>query len=513
MPTQLKHETAQVRAIIHDFRDGKLVVPEFQRAYVWPPNRAAKLMDSLYHNYPISSLLVWESEDDVEVRRHEPQRALGASLGWLIDGQQRVLTLAMCRAGDEDIDVAFNVETEAFSRTNAATRKDDRWLRVADVWDDEWFFRFRRNLPEDVRGRRTEHRLECLRAILDYEVPIVRMVGYSFTDAVNAFTRINSYGVRLGAEDIQSARIAEKHSGFIRKKLSPFIEDLNKRGFDRISATHLFRACAFIAHPDGRRRTPLHELDTLEVERAWKRTKDAVEGALGLIGGELGIADMSVLWSGSLLVPVIALCGTIPPKERDDREIAGWVAAAALRHRYSRSSGTAVEQDLRACRADDPVRQLLANLKQSTGLWACGVDFDGALADRSGLLAMFLACKHLGARDFLTGRTIQLRSKIDRHHIFPRALFAIGAERQRADCLANIAFIVSDSNKSISDGNPERYLGALEPAVLKSQAIPTDRDLWNVNRSAEFWAKRQELLADAFNDYLKSAFARRRSIG
>jgi hypothetical protein len=126
---------------------------------------------------------------------------------------------------------------------------------------------------------------------------------------------------------------------------------------------------------------------------------------------------------------------------------------------------------------------------------------------------MFLACKHLGARDFLTGRTIQLRSKIDRHHIFPRALFAIGAERQRADCLANIAFIVSDSNKSISDGNPERYLGALEPAVLKSQAIPTDRDLWNVNRSAEFWAKRQELLADAFNDYLKSAFARRRSIG
>jgi len=101
----------------------------------------------------------------------KPQRALGASLGWLIDGQQRVLTLAMCRAGDEDIDVAFNVETEAFSRTNAATRKDDRWLRVADVWDDEWFFRFRRNLPEDVRGRRTEHRLECLRAILDYEVP------------------------------------------------------------------------------------------------------------------------------------------------------------------------------------------------------------------------------------------------------------------------------------------------------------------------------------------------------
>jgi len=138
--TQLKHETAQVRTIIQDFRDGKLVVPEFQRDYVWPPNRAAKLIDSLYHKYPISSLLVWESEDDVEVRRHEPQRALNASLGWLIDGQQRVITLARSRAGDENIDVAFNVETEDFSRANAATRKDDRWLRVADIWTMNGFF-------------------------------------------------------------------------------------------------------------------------------------------------------------------------------------------------------------------------------------------------------------------------------------------------------------------------------------------------------------------------------------
>lgn len=374
-----------------------------------------------------------------------------------------MITLARSRVGDENIDVAFNVETEDFSRANAATRKDNRWLRVADIWDDEWFFRFRRNLPEDAKGRSIEQRLECIRAILDYEVPIVRMVGYSFNDAVEAFRRINSYGVRLGAEDIQSAKIAEKHSGFIRKKLSPFIRDLDKRGFGGISATHLFRACAFIAHPDGRRRTPLHDLDTPEVERAWKRTKDAVEATLGLIGGELGIADMSVLFSGNLLVPVIALCGTIPASKRDDREIAGWVAAAALRHRYSRSSGTALEQDLRACRADDPIRQLLANLKQGTGLWACAADFDASLADRSGLLATFLACKHLGARDLLTGRTIQLRSKIDRHHILPRAFFAIGADRQRADSLANIAFIVNDSNKSISDGNPEHYLASIEP--------------------------------------------------
>jgi hypothetical protein len=137
-----------------------------------------------------------------------------------------------------------------------------------------------------------------------------------------------------------------------------------------------------------------------------------------------------------------------------------------LQHRYSRSSGTVLEPDLQACRADDPIRQLLANLKQGTGLWASADNFTGSLADRSGLPAMFIACKHLGSRDLLTGRTNQFRSKIDRHHILPRALFQVGPERQSADSLANIAFIVSDSNKSIGDGNPERYLASIDTAVL-----------------------------------------------
>jgi hypothetical protein len=514
--TQLKHEATAVRSIIKEFREGKLVVPEFQRDYVWRPSRAPKLIDSLYRNYPISSLLVWESTDLVEVRRQEPHRSLTGSLGWLVDGQQRVITLARTMSGDEGIEVVFNIDSEEFSRANAATvRTGTSWLRVADIWDDDWFFRYRRDLSDNSKDRDIERRLERLRKVLDYEIPIVRMIGgYSFDDAQEAFTRINSYGVRLKGEDLESARIAAKHSGFIRRQLIPFLHDLERRGFDRLSATHLFRVCAFIAHPDGRRRTPLHELDTHEVENAWRRTKTAVESALGLVASELGIADMSILWSGNLLVPVIALCGTVPPKERDDREIAGWVAAASLCHRYSRSSQSALDKDLRACRASDPVRSLLANLKQSRPyLYADPSDFEGAIADRSGMLATYIACKHLGARDLLTGRTIQARSKIDRHHILPRSLFPNGPERRRADVLANIAFVIKDANQSISDANPGVYLKSVEPAVRKSQAIPNNQSLWNVTRSEEFWVERQNILAKAFNDYLKSVFLRRRLIG
>ncbi|MBS1826216.1 MAG: DUF262 domain-containing protein [Acidobacteria bacterium] len=511
MTPTLVHQQSRVQEIIHDFRAGRIVVPEFQRDYVWTPNRAPKLIDSLYRRFPVSSLLVWESDEKVEVRRYAPAKAIGTSVGWLIDGQQRVITLARTLTGDDGIDVVFNTEDEQFLRANAATRKDDRWVRVADVWDEDWYRRYRRNLHDDIRGRKIEERLEKLRSVLEYEVPIVRMIGYNFQDAVNAFQRINTLGVKLRSEDLQSAQVAAKHSGFIRKQLTPFIHDLHKRGFDRITATHLFRACAFIAMPDGRRRTPLHELHTKDVEQAWKRTKSAVEDALSLCMGELGIADMSILWSGSLLVPVIALCGTLSPRDRDDREIAGWVGCAALAHRYSSASGTALEQDLKACRNGDPVGALLSNLRQSRpSLWATPADFNGSMADRSGLLATFLACKQLGASDLLTQRRIVSRTRVDRHHILPRAYFQQGKARQRADVLPNIAFVAKDSNQSISDNTPATYLANISPKVLESQGIPVTSDLWSVAKAEEFWAERQQSLTNAFNAFLKASLGNRR---
>jgi hypothetical protein len=167
------------------------------------------------------------------------------------------------------------------------------------------------------------------------------MVDHSFNDAVNAFTRINTLGVRLKVEDIESAKVAARHSGFIADEVVPFLETLRRQGFTRLNVMHLFRACAFVARPDGRSRTPLHELEQSEVLRAWKQTQRATEQALGLVRSELGLVNMTILWSGALLVPLIVLCAITPARQRDSRALVAWLALAALLHRYSGSSETA----------------------------------------------------------------------------------------------------------------------------------------------------------------------------
>jgi hypothetical protein len=507
---RLDHQSIKISQLIEDYRSGRMVVPEFQREYVWKKNKAVKLLDSLYRGFPISSLLLWASTEQARAKRSKPRPIYTAPMSWLIDGQQRVMTLSKVMTGDESIDVVFNPEAQEFKLPNAATKNDPRWIRVAEIWHDEDFRRLRRNIPEGSRGLREEARFERVRSILDYEVPVVRMIDHTFDAAAEAFTRINSLGVRLKQQDLESAQIAARHAGFIADKVTPSVERFRAEGLTRINVMHLFRVCAFLAMPDGRTRTPLHKLERKEVEQAWRATEKAVRETMCLVRSELGLVNMDILWSGTLLVPIMALCATRKPSERDANSMIGWLALASLYHRYGVATETALDQDLRACRTNDPMRALLSNLRRpESGLKAMPVDFGSFLNDKGALLGAYIACHHRGLRDLFTGAKIMLQPEVDRHHILPKALFP-EERKPEADCLANIAFLSGQTNRHISASSPEIYLRKIKPEILESQCIPLDRDLWSIERADEFWEARRILLADAFNDFLRASLPDRK---
>ena len=130
-------------------------------------------------------------------------------------------------SGDEDIEVVFNPKEDKFRLANAATRNDQNWIRLAILWDDELYFQVRKTLDSgSTADRKREACFEKVRSILDYEVPLVRMVDHSFKDAVLAFERINTLGVRLKKEDIESAHVASRHTGFIADEVAPFLARL-----------------------------------------------------------------------------------------------------------------------------------------------------------------------------------------------------------------------------------------------------------------------------------------------
>src|SRR5205823_5934138 len=121
---RLEHQNVKVKQLIDDYRSGRTVIPEFQREYVWKKSKAPLLIDSLYRGFPISSLLLWQSDEETRARRRDPRPARAALMSWLIDGQQRVITLSRTLNGDEGIDVVFHPDDEVFLLANAATSRD-----------------------------------------------------------------------------------------------------------------------------------------------------------------------------------------------------------------------------------------------------------------------------------------------------------------------------------------------------------------------------------------------------
>jgi uncharacterized protein with ParB-like and HNH nuclease domain len=78
----------------------ELVLPEFQREYVWRLDQAKQLMVSLYKDYPTGSLLFWETINPPDIKNNALPKNFVGRIRVLLDGQQRLTTLFLLIKGE-----------------------------------------------------------------------------------------------------------------------------------------------------------------------------------------------------------------------------------------------------------------------------------------------------------------------------------------------------------------------------------------------------------------------------
>ena len=110
-----------VRELIDKIKNGDLLLPEMQRRYVWPATRVRDLLDSLYREYPTGTILVWQTDLDIETKDiaiEGKKDSIMSNRLLLLDGQQRLTSLAAIVTGSKikvrnyskPIDILFNLE-------------------------------------------------------------------------------------------------------------------------------------------------------------------------------------------------------------------------------------------------------------------------------------------------------------------------------------------------------------------------------------------------------------------
>ena len=122
--TTTDQQTRSLEQLLKDVDDGKIVLPEFQRDFIWPEAKSLTLFDSLFRNLFIGSLIVSKPKFSLACKSFDfrPRKTTGRKpiareisseeffekdIFTLLDGQQR--TTSICRAlkGVDDIFVIF----------------------------------------------------------------------------------------------------------------------------------------------------------------------------------------------------------------------------------------------------------------------------------------------------------------------------------------------------------------------------------------------------------------------
>jgi hypothetical protein len=517
----------KLAAILDQIDSGSVLLPEFQRGYVWNRDQVRGLMRSLYRGYPVGGLLTWETQADGSVVRGAA--ATTPTLRVLIlDGQQRITTLyGISRGrpptffqGDEKAfsGLRFNVEDETFEFYGPAKMRDEpRWIDVTSLFTRGLEHHIGMlNAHPDTQPRIVTYmeRLARLRGVLERDFHEEKITGEDKTVdvVVDIFNRVNSGGTKLSKGDLALAKKCA-HWPEARAAMRSHLEVWQKEGF-AFSLDWLLRNTTAVA--TGRAEfASLDDVPVADFKQALEGSAQYVSQFLDVVAGRLGLDHDRVLM-GRYAFPVISrllhlASGHFPSSADSDRALF-WYIHSALWGRFAGSTETVLNQDYEAATRAG-VDGLISTLERWRGgnLSIDGQDFEGFGRGSRFYPLLYMLTRVHGARDFGSGLPLHSHllghlTSLQVHHIFPKAvLYGAGYPRSQVNAVANFCFLTQDTNLAIGKRRPEDYFPEVEkkhPGILASQWIPADPALWRIDRYPDFLAARRELLAAAANAFL-----------
>jgi hypothetical protein len=516
----------RLSTLLDEIDSGVVLLPEFQRGYVWNRDQVRGLMRSLYRGYPVGGLLVWETtSDDITVRG---TAGGSGTRQLLLDGQQRVTSMyGVVRGtpppffeGDKSsfTGLHFNVETESFEfYAPNKMAGDSTWVNVTELFSKgpTKYLRAFPDVDDDTLDLYID-RLNRITQIANRDFNSEKITGAAKTvdEVVDIFNKVNSGGTKLSKGDLALAKLCAEWPD-ARKELRDNLDRWKKAGF-RFSLDWLLRNATAVA--TGRALfSSLTDVSAPDFESALGKSVNHIGTFLDAASGRLGLDHDRVLM-GRYATPVITRLlqlnggGFTDSAHRD--KVLYWYVHSALWGRFSGSTETYLQQDYEAVERGG-VDSLISTLERVRGgRLAIGPDdFAGSTRGSRFYPLLYLLTRVDGARDFGSG--LQLRAELlgkltslQVHHIFPKALLRKhGFDRNEINALANFCFLTQDTNIKIGMRDPAEYLPEVQakhPGVLESQWIPTDPELWRVERYSDFLAARRELLAASAQSFLES---------
>ena len=531
----------KIQELMDAIKNKSLVLPEFQREFVWTKDQSKKLLESLIKEYPIGSFLFWNTTKPPDLKN---TKNISRNLGVykiILDGQQRLTALYLLITGnvppyykEEEIKfdprgLYFNLKTLEFMYYKASIMKDNpKWLSVIECFKNSQIdvFEIAKSLSDDPKIQFKQANLFIgnltkLKNIRERDIPVQIVPSHAtIDDSIDIFDLVNSQGTKLTDAELALTHITGKWTE-ARREMKKEIDELKKLNF-YFDLTFMTRALTGVVTKRALFET-IHKKQKDELIEGWRKLQEILNYITNLLPGAAYINSNKDLSSSNILIPPIVYLSLNGGKFKTQdilHNAIHWIYSAQIWARYSSQTDQKLEKDLSIIISEetpwDSLRKEIIDQRGRIRLKAS--DFEGRGAMHPLFKMVYILSKIHGAIDWFNGSPIGImhgsKYELHRHHIFPQSilykeLFNVESHigRKKVNEIANLAFITAETNMTISNQRPEKYLPEVEknyPGALKRQFIPIDKNLWKVGNYEAFLAARREIIARKINEYMDS---------
>lgn len=241
----------KISELIDSTRKLDVVLPEFQREFVWTKEQAKQLMVSLTKGYPVGSLLFWKTDRPPELKNIDKLPEKFGTTQVILDGQQRLTTLYMLITGkippyysESEIqtdprDLYYNIDSQDFQYYQASRMKENSlWWSVVDCFNSTQINIFKiakESTADDSEAfelaEKYNQQLNNLRNITSVDLPVQWVPSTaSISEAIDIFDRVNSQGIKLTDAELALTHITGKWA-IARRLMKAKINELSAKNF------------------------------------------------------------------------------------------------------------------------------------------------------------------------------------------------------------------------------------------------------------------------------------------
>lgn len=485
-------------AILEDAYKGKVVVPEFQRSFLWSRDGIEELLVSILQGYFVGTLLLLDTQSSDPLFPYRTIEGLDKvnpdarpsnhqTIRLVLDGQQRITSLFYVLYEPDRplknisqahrfffrIDLALDGDPEdavvGLPVSSKRRISEMRQLIAEHKAIPFSMFRDERRLYRWLYTEQTflieEHQKDLVEGFCknftNFLIPVVALPGATKkNDIVNIFERVNRTGISLSTFDLAVARLYRKDVKL--RDLWKRFEKSHSAAAASIKPEYLLKFISLMQGKVPRKSTLVDVADDLShdaFESSWELATEYMAKAhtrLMATSGGYGAFDARWIPYNTLLVPLAYLLMEIEKMkggEAEYRKLDTWYWTSVFSERYDSAVDT---------KSNDDIKAVLEWTKNDTPINWIGIfnasNVDLTVDDQRAAVYRGVMCLIAlrGARDFCSGQPADLH-KCDDDHIFPRSKYK---EFENVNAIVNRTLISPESNREIKRAKrPPEYLG------------------------------------------------------